>query len=186
MNEHEYIIKDLLKFIGENPDREGLLETPKRMLKAWREKCYGYNVDIPSIFKVFEDGAEKCNEMVIVDSIPVVSNCEHHLESIVGLAHIGYIPNGKIIGLSKFVRLVDAFARRLQVQERLTNQIADAIVENLNPLGCAVVIKAKHNCMAVRGTKAHGVNTTTSAMRGVFMEKGNDARLEFLSLINSK
>lgn len=186
LKKHEYIIKDLLDFIGEDSDREGLIETPKRALKAWKEKCSGYNIDIASLFKTFEDGAEQCDEMVIVDNIPVVSNCEHHMESIIGHAHVAYIPNGKIVGLSKIVRVVDAFSRRLQVQERLTTQIADAIETHLQPKGVAVIIKAMHNCMQVRGVKVHGTNTTTSAMRGVFLDNSNNARAEFLNLLQIK
>jgi GTP cyclohydrolase I len=184
LNEKTQIITDLLSFIGEDITREGLQETPLRVLKAWKEKCSGYEIDIPSIFKVFEDGAQNYDEMIIVDNIPLVSVCEHHMENIVGVAHIAYVPNGKIVGLSKFVRLVEAYSRRLQVQERLTNQIATAIEENLQPKGVGVIIKASHGCMEVRGVRSHGVNTTTSAMRGVFIEKDNNARLEFLNLIS--
>lgn len=182
----EYIIKDLLEFIGEDPNREGLLETPSRVLKAWHEWTRGYREDPDTVFKVFEDGAENYDTMIILDGIPFHSHCEHHMASINGVCHIGYIPNGKIAGLSKFARLTNIYANRLQVQERITTQIADNIVKHLQPKGVAVVIKAEHECMSSRGVRAHGVLTTTSAMRGVLIEESNDARNEFLSLINSK
>ncbi len=187
MKEHEYIIKDLLKFIGEDPDREGLIETPNRVLKAFKNYwCRGYDVDIEKLFKVFEDGAENYDELIILQDIPVYSLCEHHICDIIGVAHIGYIPNKKIIGLSKFSRVVDAFARRLQVQERLTTQIANAINTYLQPKGCGVIICATHACMATRGICQPGILTTTSALHGVLLEKDNNARLEFLSLLNKK
>jgi GTP cyclohydrolase I len=182
----EYIIRDLLKFIGEDPSREGLLETPRRVLKAWKEWGQGYSQNPADVFKCFKDGAEKYDTMIILDAIPINSFCEHHMAAIEGVCHIAYIPDGKIAGLSKFVRLANVFAHRLQVQERLTTQIADAIQEHLQPKGCAVVIKASHACMSSRGVRTHGVLTTTSALRGVFLEDGNNARGEFLSLINSK
>ena len=119
----------LLQFIGENPERGGLLETPKRFIKAWRQHSSGYGVDPKDVLKTFEDGAESYDEMVLVRDIPVYSHCEHHLAPFFGVAHVAYIPNGSIVGLSKLSRLVDIFARRLQVQERLTNEIADAMKE---------------------------------------------------------
>jgi GTP cyclohydrolase I len=180
---HEYIIKDLINFIGEDPNREGLLETPKRVLKAWKEWTKGYKIDIPSLFKVFEDGANNYDEMVLLKEIPFHSFCEHHMASITGVCSVAYIPNGKIVGLSKIARLVEAYACRLQVQERMTVQIADAIEENLHPKGVGVIITANHQCMSSRGIKSHGVDTITSAMRGVFLEKENNARIEFLNLI---
>jgi len=173
------IVTRLLQYIGEDPDREGLKETPKRVLKAWEEWATGYKTNVSEIFKTFEDGA--CDEMVIVHNIPVISKCEHHLADIVGHAHVGYIPNGRIVGLSKLARLVDAFSRRLQVQERLTTQIADALEKHLVPIGVGVLIRASHACMSTRGVKVHGSDTTTSAMRGALMQKG-PARQEFLDL----
>ena len=132
--------------------------------------------------KVFEDGAESYNEMVLVKNIPVYSKCEHHLADIIGVAHVAYIPNGKIVGLSKLSRVVDIFARRLQVQERLTNQVAEALVKNLDPLGVAVVLECRHMCMESRGICQQGHTTVTSSMHGVFF---NDAstRAEFMGLI---
>lgn len=175
------IVTRLLQFIGEDPTREGLKETPKRVLKAWQEWGQGYRQDPASVLKTFEDGAEGVNELVVVHNIPVISKCEHHLADISGIAHVGYIPNGKIVGLSKLPRLVDLFSRRLQVQERLTNQIADALVEGLAPHGVGVVIRAAHACMSTRGVKIANSLTTTSAMRGALLEKG-PARQEFLTL----
>jgi len=172
----------LLQFIGEDPARGGLVETPKRFLKAWEHYASGYTQSPGDILKVFEDGAEKCDEMVIVRDIPVYSHCEHHLAPFFGVAHIGYIPDGRIVGLSKLSRLVDVFARRLQVQERLTNQIADAMEEHLKPIGVAVTVSCRHMCMEARGIQRQGSSTITSAMRGAMKEKP-EARAEFVELI---
>lgn len=171
----------MLRHIDPSPMRPGLLETPDRVAAAWKEWTCGYAMDPAEVFKVFEDGAEGCDEMVVVHDIPVYSHCEHHLAAIFGTATVAYIPNGKIVGLSKLPRLVDIFARRLQVQERLTNQVADAIITHLQPRGCGVVVKARHMCMESRGIKQPGSYTTTSALRGVFKEDPS-ARAEFLSL----
>lgn len=173
----------LLQYIGEDPKRGGLLETPKRMLKAWRHYTSGYNIEPSEVLKVFEDGAENYDEMVLVKNIPVYSHCEHHLAPFFGVAHVAYIPDGKIVGLSKLSRLVDIFSRRLQVQERLTNQVADALMENLMPKGAAVVLECRHMCMEARGIQRQGATTVTSSMKGVFMEEGK-ARAEFLQLVN--
>jgi GTP cyclohydrolase I len=175
------IIIRLLQHVGENPNRGGLLETPKRVLKAWAHWTSGYAQNPADILKVFEDGAEKCDEMVIVRSIPLYSHCEHHLAPIFGIAHVAYIPNGRIVGLSKLSRLVDIFARRLQVQERLTNQIADALDENLKPLGVGVIVEARHLCMESRGVCQQGHTTRTSALRGVLKTEA-EARAEFMRL----
>lgn len=172
----------LLQYIGEDPARGGLLETPRRFLKAWKEYSSGYRQDAGILLKVFEDGAENVDEMVLVKGIPVYSHCEHHLAPFFGVAHIAYIPNGKIVGLSKLSRLVDMFAKRLQVQERLTNQIADALEEHLQPLGVGVVIECRHMCMEARGIQRQGSSTVTSAMRGALHDEPS-ARAEFLSLL---
>jgi GTP cyclohydrolase I len=172
----------MLQYIGEDVKRSGLLETPKRVVKAWDEWFSGYKTDVTGLFKTFEDGAENVDAMVILTNIPVFSHCEHHLAPFHGVAHVGYIPNGAIVGLSKIARVVDAFSRRLQVQERLTNQIADAIEVNLRPLGVGVVVKAQHTCMSTRGACVTGVDTITSAMRGVLQHEAS-ARAEFFSLI---
>lgn len=176
------MISEILGYIGDDPNREGLQETPDRVIRAYDEWFAGYRQDPADLFKVFEDGAEGCDEMVLLTDIPVFSHCEHHITPIVGVAHVAYVPNKKIVGISKIARVVDLFSRRLQVQERLTNQIADAIQEHLDPLGVAVVVRAKHFCMATRGVKMPNVDTTTSALRGVFKE--GTPRAEFLSLIN--
>lgn len=178
-------MRDLFASFGEDPDREGLLQTPTRFLNAWREWTAGYEHDPRSIMKTFEDGASNCNEMIVLDSIPVQSHCEHHLAPFVGTAAVGYIPNGRIVGLSKIPRLVNIFAKRLQVQERLTNQIADALWTHLEPKGVGVVIRAEHFCMATRGVHTPGVLTTTSALRGLFLEAPS-VRSEFLALANHR
>ena len=174
-------ITRILQHIGDDPKRGGLLETPARVAKAYAHWFSGYGKDPAEVFKTFEDGAEKCDEMVVVKDIPLYSKCEHHMADIFGTVTIAYIPDGKIIGLSKFSRLVEIFARRLQVQERLTNQIADALVEHLQPLGAGVIIKARHMCMESRGIQQQGVHTITSATRGVFRSQP-EVREEFLSL----
>ena len=179
----EKIIRDLLLHIGENPDREGLQETPKRVIKAWGEWSCGYDQNPGDILKVFQDGSEACgDEIVLVANLPVYSKCEHHMADIFGLAHIGYIPSKGIVGLSKFQRLVNVFARRLQVQERLTSQIADCLVEHLNPAAVGVVLECRHMCMESRGISTRGAITVTSALRGAFKNE-DSARAEFLALV---
>jgi len=175
-------IESILMEIEEGASmREGLTETPARVAKAMAHWFSGYNVDIAAMMKVFEDGAEDYDEMVIVKDIPIYSKCEHHMADIFGTATIAYIPNGKIVGLSKLSRLADAYSRRLQVQERLTSQIANAIVKHLDPLGVGVIIKARHMCMESRGICQQGHHTITSALRGVLKDDRN-ARAEFMAL----
>lgn len=171
----------LLQFIGEDPARGGLNETPKRFAKACLHWFSGYMKEPKELLKVFEDGAQGVDEMVIVKDIPIYSHCEHHIAPIFGTATIAYIPNGKIVGLSKLSRLADAFARRLQVQERLTNQIADALDEHLAPLGVGVIIRARHMCMESRGVCQQGHHTITCALRGV-LKTSPEARAEFMEL----
>ena len=161
--------------------REGLKETPARVAKAWEFWTSGYDQNAADILKVFEDGAEGYDEMVVVKDIPVYSKCEHHLADIFGTATVAYIPDGRIVGLSKISRLVNMHARRLQVQERLTNDIAEDLWTNLKPLGVGVLIKARHMCMESRGICQQGHHTITSALRGVFKTQA-DARAEFLAL----
>ena len=175
-------VRRLLAYIGEDPDREGLLETPVRFLKAWEEYTRGYRMNPEEILKSFEDGAQRVDEMVIVRDIPVYSLCEHHLAPFFGKAYVGYVPHKRILGLSKISRLVEIFGRRLQVQERLTNQIADALDTHLQPLGVAVVIECRHMCMESRGVRHTGTATVTSALRGS-IKSNADTRREFLSLI---
>lgn len=163
----------LLQYIGEDVHRGGLLETPKRFVAAWGDYSMGYRYtedDVAALLKTFEDGGEACDDMVVQTNIPVYSHCEHHLAPFFGVAHIAYIPNGRIVGLSKFSRLVDVYAKRLQVQERLTNQIAEALQTHLKPKGVAVVLQCRHLCMEARGVRQQGTSTTTSAMKGVFRE----------------
>lgn len=171
----------LLQFMGEDPARGGLLETPSRVAKAWKAWTAGYGREPADVLKCFEDGAEKVDEMVLVRDIPFYSHCEHHLAPFFGTATIGYIPDGKIVGLSKLSRLLDIYARRLQVQERLTNQVADALSDVLGARGCGVILQARHMCMESRGVCQQGHSTVTSALRGVVRELP-EARAEFMSL----
>jgi GTP cyclohydrolase I len=175
--------KETLALLGENPEREGLLKTPERVAKAMQYLTQGYQMDAKAILnsaKFHED----VSEMVIVKDIELYSMCEHHMLPFFGKAHIAYIPNGFITGLSKIARVVDVFSRRLQVQERLTTQILDAIKETLDPLGVAVVIEASHLCMMMRGVQKQNSVTTTSAFYGEFQK--NSTRSEFLKLIGSR
>lgn len=164
-----------------DPDRGGLLETPVRVAKAWRHWTGGYNIDPGSLLKTFEDGAQGYDEMVAVVRIPFYSHCEHHLAPFFGTATIAYIPNKKIVGLSKLSRLLDAYARRLQVQERLTRQVADALQEHLEPIGVGVLLRARHLCMESRGVCQQGHHTVTCAVTGALKDKP-EARAEFLAL----
>ncbi len=175
----------LLTHLGEDPNRQGLLETPQRVEKAWRHWTSGYDKDPAQILKVFEDGAEQYNELIVVRGIPVYSHCEHHLAPFFGSATVGYTPNGKIVGLSKLTRLVDCFARRLQVQERLTIQIADALMEHVAPLSVGVVVRCRHMCMESRGIQTAGEETVTSALLGE-MRTNLGLRSEFLALAREK
>lgn len=170
-----------LESIGEDPDRSGLHETPSRVEKAWKDWTAGYKQDPAEVLKVFDDGAEQYNELIVVRGIPVYSHCEHHLAPFFGKATIGYLPNGKIVGLSKLTRLVDCFARRLQVQERLTTQIANALMQHLEPKAVGVVISCRHMCMESRGIRTAGEETITSAMLGE-LQPNLALRTEFLSL----
>ena len=173
--------RDLLELIGENPNREGLINTPKRVAKAWNFLTKGYKEDLDALINnaIFE-GESK--DMVIVKNIEFYSLCEHHMIPFYGKAHIGYIPDGKIIGLSKLARITDLFAQRLQVQERLTSQIAQCLQDVLNPRGVAVVLEGKHFCMLSRGVQKQNSIATSSSMLGIFREK-ESTRNEFLKLI---
>lgn len=178
----EFTITRLLQHIGENANRGGLLETPKRVVKAWKSWTSGYSKNPGDLLKVFEDGAESYNEMVVVKDIPFYSHCEHHLAPFFGTATIAYVPDGKIVGLSKLSRLLEMFASRLQVQERLTNQVADAIEQYLEPWGVGVVIKARHLCMESRGIRQQGHSTVTSSLRGIVRSQ-SETRAEFMALV---
>ncbi len=178
-----YHYKEILKLIGENPEREGLVKTPERVAKSIQFLTHGYLLDPVAILNSAKF-KEDYKEMVIVKDIEIFSMCEHHMIPFIGKAHVGYIPNGYITGLSKIARVVDTFARRLQVQERLTTQIKECIQETLNPLGVAVVIEAQHLCMMMRGIQKQNSVTTTSDFTGAF--KRDETRQEFIHLIGSK
>ncbi len=178
-----HAVRTLMRYIGEDVEREGLLETPNRVIRAMKVWFSGYGKNPADIMKVFEDGAEGCDEMIVVKDIPFYSNCEHHMAPIFGTATIGYLPDERIVGLSKLSRVLDIFARRMQVQERLTTQVADALMKHLQPLGCGVIITARHLCMESRGIEKQGHATQTSALRGVF-KTDPAARAEFLNLRN--
>ncbi|MBD2871244.1 GTP cyclohydrolase I FolE [Paenibacillus arenilitoris] len=176
----EHHIKEILKLVGENVEREGLLETPARVTRMYEEIFAGYEVDPREVLGVTFD--EQHEELVIVKDIVYYSQCEHHMAPFFGKAHIGYIPSGKIAGLSKLARLVEAITRRLQVQERITSQIADILDEELKPHGVMVVVEGEHLCMCARGVKKPGSKTVTSAVRGEF-RSSSALRSEFLGLI---
>ena len=178
------LVKDLLNEIGEDPKREGLLETPRRVAEAYQFLSSGYKMDIDEVMNkaVFN---EKYDEMVLVKNIDFYSLCEHHMLPFYGKVHVAYIPDGKIIGLSKIPRLVEIFSRRLQVQERMTQEIADTLDEYLQPNGVAVVSEAYHMCMMMRGVQKQNSSATTSAVHGVFKEDAR-TRSEFINLISHK
>jgi GTP cyclohydrolase I len=177
----ERAVREILIAVGENPDREGLLRTPNRVARAYAELMAGLQDDPKRYLKtVF---TERYDEVVLLRDIEFHSLCEHHLLPFTGKAHVAYLPDGKVVGLSKLARLVEGFARRPQVQERLTSQIADTLIEELNPIGAACVIEATHTCMTIRGAKKHGSIMVTSALRGIFKENPS-SRAELLALIH--
>jgi GTP cyclohydrolase I len=175
----KHSLKEAIRFIGDNPDREGLKETPDRMIRSWGELFSGYEQDVSEYLKCFSEGS--CDEMVILKDIEFYSTCEHHFLPFYGTANIGYIPNGKVLGVSKLARIADVFAKRLQIQERMTTQIADTIYEGLNAKGVIVVCKAVHFCMTSRGIRKQNSEMVTSAIRGIFSDN-ETARNEFLTL----
>ncbi len=179
----EAAVKTMIAGVGEDPEREGLLKTPERVFKAYEFMFGGYNESAESILKsaLFTSSND---EMVLIKDIEFYSTCEHHLLPIIGRAHVAYIPDGKVVGLSKIPRVVDVFARRMQIQEQLTEQIADAIMETIEPKGVAVVLQARHMCMEMRGVEKINSTTTSSALRGLF-KSDQKTRLEFFNLINS-
>jgi GTP cyclohydrolase I len=177
----EKAVREILLAVGENPDREGLLKTPNRVARAYGELMAGLQDEprrhLKTVFR------ERYDEVVLLRDIEFHSLCEHHLLPFTGRAHVAYLPDGKVVGLSKLARLVEGYARRPQVQERLTTQIADALMEELNPIGAAVVVEAVHTCMTIRGAKKHGSTMVTSALRGIFKENPS-SRAEVLSLMH--
>ena len=174
-------IRTILKAIGENPDREGLLDTPDRVMRSWAEIFAGYQQDPAEILSTTFAEVDGYDEMVLLRDIPFHSTCEHHMLPFVGKAHVAYLPNGRVVGLSKLARLVDCFARRLQIQERMTRVIANALMAHLNPHGCGVMVKAAHGCMACRGVQKSGATMVTTAVEGRFREAG--VRAEWLARI---
>jgi len=183
INNLSFHYHEVLKQIGEKPEREGLLKTPERVAKAMLYLTQGYDLDAKEILNsaMFK---EEYSQMVIVKDIEVYSMCEHHMLPFFGKAHVAYIPNGHVVGLSKIPRVVDVFARRLQVQERLTNEIRDCIQDTLQPLGVGIVIECRHLCMSMRGVQKQNSVTTTSAFTGEFLKE--KTRTEFLNLISAK
>ncbi len=173
-------INALLQLVPDSA-REGLAETPQRFVRAFEEMTSGYRTDVDSLFKTFGDGAEGYDEMVVLRDVPFHSLCEHHIAPFFGTATIGYIPDGRVVGLSKLARVLEAYARRLQIQERLTTQVREAVERNLQPKGVGVVIRARHFCMECRGVKKVGVETVTSALSGL-LRTDAAARAEFLGL----
>lgn len=175
-------VQGLLRYVGEDPAREGLIDTPKRVINAMRDHFRGYRVDPRSYLdRTFTDVAGY-NELVLISDIELHSHCEHHMVPFVGKAHVAYIPDGKVVGLSKIARVVDGYGKRLQVQEKLTAQIADAIWDALKPQGVAVILQCQHFCLCYRGVKKPGSWTTTSKLHGCFLEE-QAARMELLTLI---
>lgn len=177
----EKAVREILLAIGENPDREGLIKTPNRVARAYGELMAGLRDDprrhLKTVFR------ERYDEVVLLRDIEFHSLCEHHLLPFTGRAHVAYLPDGKVVGLSKLARLVEGYARRPQVQERLTTQIADALMEELNPIGAACIVEAVHTCMTIRGAKKHGSTMVTSALRGIFKENPS-SRAEILALMH--
>ncbi len=175
-------VRTLLRWAGDDPEREGLVDTPRRVARAWKEYCAGYDDDPAAhLSRVFEE-VGGYDEIVLLKDIPFQSHCEHHMAPIIGKAHIAYLPRDHVVGISKLARVLNAFARRLQVQERLTAEVADCIWENLRPQGVAVVIEASHACMTARGVRTPGVGMVTSRMMGVFRDDER-SRKEVLALM---
>lgn len=180
----EEAVRTLLRWAGDDPEREGLLDTPARVARAFEEWFAGYREDpMEFLERTFEE-VEGYDEMVVLRDIRLESYCEHHLAPILGKIHIGYMPDKRVVGISKLARVADAYAKRLQIQEKLTAQIANCINEVLQPKGVAVVIEAEHQCMTTRGVHKHGVSMVTSTMLGVFRQ-GSDTRREFLSFVGN-
>lgn len=183
--EAEQAVRTLLLWVGEDPSREGLRGTPRRVARAFEDWCSGYAEDpVAFLRRTFEE-VDGYDEMIVLRDIPFESHCEHHIAPIIGKAHVGYLPDGKVVGISKLARVVNAFARRLQVQESLTAQIAHCIQDVLKPLGVGVIIEAEHQCMTTRGVHKHGVSMITSQLLGQFRSDPR-TRSEFMSIIGTE
>ena len=182
--EAEEAVRTLICWTGDNPDREGLIETPKRVVKAYEEFFEGYEIDPEEVLKKTFEEVQGYDDAVIVRNIRVESHCEHHIVPILGVAHVGYIPNNRVVGISKLARVVEIFGKRLQTQETMTAQIADTIQKVLEPKGVAVVVDASHQCMTTRGIHKTESSTITSRMLGAFRDNP-ETRSEFMNLINS-
>jgi GTP cyclohydrolase IA len=180
----EDAFRTLLKWVGEDPDRDGLIETPNRMVRAYREYFAGYEEDAHEVLSKTFSEVDGYDEMIVLRGVTFESHCEHHLAPIIGRAWVGYIPDKRVVGISKLARVVEIFSKRLQIQERLTAQVANAVDEVLKPCGVAVVVKAAHHCMIDRGVRKRGADLVTSRMLGVFRDQPQ-TRAEFLSLVNS-
>ena len=181
----EEAVRTLILWAGDNPDREGLLETPDRVVRSYEEFYAGYAQDPEAILRTTFEEVEGYDEMVLLKDIPFESHCEHHMVPIIGKAHVSYLPNKRVIGISKLARIVEAYAKRLQIQEKMTAQVANAINNVLHPKGVAVVIEGVHQCMTTRGVQKPGVSMVTSTMLGAFRDDSSTRR-EFLSLVGNK
>ena len=182
--EAQEAVRTMLKYAGDDPTREGLQDTPDRVVRAFGEWFKGYNVDPVEYLSCTFEETEGYDEIVLLKNIRLETHCEHHMVPIIGTAHVAYLPSKRVVGISKLARVVEAYAKRLQIQEKLTAQVADAICDALDPRGVAVVIEAKHLCMTTRGVRKPGVSMITSAMRGCFRDEP-EARAEVLNLIRS-
>jgi len=181
----EDAVRVLIRWAGDDPDREGLVGTPDRVVRSYEEFFCGYEQDPEAILRTTFEETEGYNEMVLLKDIPFESHCEHHMVPIIGIAHVAYLPNSRVVGISKLARVVEAYAKRLQIQEKMTVQIANAIDSVLKPKGVAVVIEAAHECMTSRGVHKPGVSMTTSTMLGGFLEDSSTRR-EFLAFIGKR
>lgn len=181
----EASVRNLLKYIGDDPTREGLIDTPKRVVKAFAEHFSGYAEDAAAHLETTFEDVSGYDELVLVSDVQLHSHCEHHMVPFVGKAHVAYIPGGRVVGLSKLARVVDVYAKRLQVQEKLTAQVADTINDSLQPQGVAVIIQCQHFCMCYRGVRKPGSWTTTSKLHGVFLRDAA-ARMELFTLIGMR
>ncbi|MEM9735000.1 MAG: GTP cyclohydrolase I FolE [Pseudomonadota bacterium] len=184
VEEAEEAVRTLLRWAGDNPYREGLLDTPGRVTRAYREWFKGYEIDPEEILKRTFEEVEGYDEMVVLRDIRFESYCEHHMAPIIGKAHVGYLPTNRVVGISKLARLVEAYAKRLQVQEKMTAQVANTLMDVLNPKGVAVVVEGEHHCMSTRGIHKHGVSMVTSTMLGVF-RADPATRKEFMDIIGN-